>query len=261
MRIASYAAILLSTLSALPLHAAVQTEAVTYRQGDTELQGFLAWDDAAGEKRPGVLVVHEWWGHNEHARNQAKRLAEAGYVGFALDMYGDGKVAAHPADAQKFVTEAMSQPEVLKERFLAARSLLAANRHVDPEKIAAIGYCFGGAVVLTMARQGVDLDLVATFHGSLASGAKAAPGSIEPRVLVLHGGADPMITPEQVEAFRQEMTDAGADFEIVVLEGAKHSFTNPDADAVGMPALAYDAEADRASWQHLLEALAEVFPR
>jgi dienelactone hydrolase len=254
-------AALLAALSAARLDAAVKTEAVTYEQNGAQLQGFVAWDDAVTGKRPGVLVVHEWWGHNEHARNQAKRLAEAGYVGFALDMYGDGKVATHPGDAQKFMAEAISQPEVMKERFLAARAALASNPHVDPEQTAAIGYCFGGAVVLGMARQGMDLDLVATFHGSLGAAQKAAKGSVKPRVLVLHGGADPMVTPAQLDAFRQEMTDAGAKFEVMVLEGAKHSFTNPDADKAGMPALGYDAEADRASWQKLLEALAEVFPR
>jgi dienelactone hydrolase len=255
------ATVLLSSALATPLSAAVQTEAVTYEQGTTKLQGFVAWDDSVTTKRPGVLVVHEWWGHNEHARNQAKRLAEAGYVGFALDMYGDGKVATHPGDAQKFVSEALSQPEVMKARFLAAKALLESNEHVNPEQIAAIGYCFGGAVVLGMARQGVDLDLVATFHGSLGTAQKAAPGSVVPRVLVLHGGADSMITPAQVDAFRQEMTDAGAKFEVVVYEGAKHSFTNPDADKMGMPAIGYDDKSDLASWQRLLEVLAEVFPR
>jgi dienelactone hydrolase len=261
MRTISLTTLLLSTLLASPLLAAVKTEAVTYEQGATKLQGFVAWDDAATGKRPGVLVVHEWWGHNDHARNQAKRLAEAGYVGFALDMYGDGKVATHPGDAQKFVAEAMSQPAVMKERFLAARAFLATRPQVDPEKIGAIGYCFGGGVVLSMARQGEDLDLVASFHGSLGSTQKAAPGGVKPRVLVLHGGADSMITPAQVDAFRQEMTDAGARFEVVVYDGAKHSFTNPDADKMGMPAIGYDAEADRRSWQRLLEVLAEVFPR
>ncbi|HUP22726.1 MAG TPA: dienelactone hydrolase family protein [Thermoanaerobaculia bacterium] len=261
MRAVLLTTLILSTLSAVRLEAAVKTQEVTYEHGGTKLQGFVAWDDAVTGKRPGVLVVHEWWGHNDHARNQAKRLAEAGYVGFALDMYGDGKVAAHPPDAQKFVAEALSQPEVMKARFLAARAMLASNPHVDAEKTAAIGYCFGGAVVLGMAREGMDLDLVASFHGSLGTAKKAAPGSIQSRVLVLHGGADSMVTPAQVDAFRQEMTDAGAKFEIMVLENAKHSFTNPDADAHGMPALGYDAEADRASWQRLVEVLGEVFPR
>ena len=261
MMLATAVAVLSTILPTAPGSAAVKTEEVTYEQGGTKLQGFVAWDDAASGKRPGVLVVHEWWGHNEHARAQAKRLAEAGYVGFALDMYGDGKVATHPGDAQKFVAEAMSQPAVMQERFAAARKALEANPRVDPEQIAAIGYCFGGAVVLGQARQGADLDLVASFHGSLGTAQKAQPGAVKPRVLVLHGGADSMVTPAQVDAFRQEMKDAGANFEVVVYEGAKHSFTNPAADQMGMPAIGYDAKADRESWQKLLETLAEVFPR
>jgi dienelactone hydrolase len=176
-------------------------------------------------------------------------------------MYGDGKVATHPGDAQKFVAEAMSQPAVMQERFLAARKALEANPHVDASKISAIGYCFGGAVVLGQARQGADLDLVGSFHGSLGTAQKATPGAVKSRVLVLHGGADSMITPAQVDAFRQEMTDAGAKFEVVVYDGAKHSFTNPDADKMGMPAIGYDEKADRESWQKLLEALAQVYPR
>lgn len=251
--------LLLAALLVAPqLQAAVQTREVSYELDGTKLQGFFAWDDAQTGKRPGVLVVHEWWGHNQHARNQAKRLAEAGYVGFALDMYGDGKVTTHPEDATRFMTEAMSHQDVMKARFLAAKKLLEEDPHVDPTRIGAIGYCFGGGVVLGMARQGVDLDVVATFHGSLASAQKAKPGSIKPRIIVFQGGADTMTLP-QVEGFRQEMTAAGANFEIVELKGAKHSFTNPDADSVGMDALGYSAEADRESWRRWLETAKEVF--
>jgi dienelactone hydrolase len=249
---------ILLLLAAPHLQAAIQSREVTYQHEGVTMQGFVAWDDATAAKRPGVLVVHEWWGHNQHARNQATRLAEAGYVGLAVDMYGVGKVATHPEDATKFMTEAMSNPEVMKARFLAAKSLLAADPHVDAERIGAIGYCFGGAVVLGMARQGVDLDVVGTFHGSLATGQKAAPGAIKPRIIVLHGSEDTMVNP-QVDGFRAEMTAAGANFEIVVLEGAKHSFTNPDADAVGMAALGYSAEADRESWRRWLATAREAF--
>src|SRR6185503_6545353 len=147
--------------------AAIKTREVEYRQGETRLQGFFAWDDAVKGRRPGVLVVHEWWGHNEHARNQAKRLAEAGYVAFALDMFGKGKVATHPKDAQAFVAEATKDALVERARFDAALAELKKAPQVDAKKIAAIGYCFGGGVVLDMARQGADLKAVATFHGSL----------------------------------------------------------------------------------------------
>ena len=142
------------------LAADVQTKEVTYKQGDTELTGFFAWDAQAKGRQPGVVVVHEWWGHNEHARNQAKRLAQAGYVGFALDMYGKGKVTTHPKDAQAFMEAATKDPAVVKARFEAALAELRKDPHVDPEKTAAIGYCFGGAIVLSMARMGVNLDAV-----------------------------------------------------------------------------------------------------
>jgi dienelactone hydrolase len=247
--------------------AEVKTKVIEYRQGDTALQGLLAWNDVVAGQRPGVLVVHEWWGHNEHARTQARRLAEAGYVGFALDMYGKGKVATHPKDAEAFMTEATKDPAVIFARFNAALAQLKQDPHVDPDKIGAIGYCFGGAVVLAMARAGADLDAVATFHGSLAHhGAHHAPaatgdkGRIKARILVLTGGADPMIPSQEVEAFKLEMTAAGARFEVVSYPGARHSFTNPDADKAGMDALAYDADADRQSWAALLAMLKQVFP-
>jgi len=239
--------------------AAIKTREVEYRQGETRLQGFFAWDDAVKGRRPGVLVVHEWWGHNEHARNQAKRLAEAGYVGFALDMYGKGKVATHPKDAEAFMTEATKDPLVVTARFNAALELLKRNAHVDPKKIAAIGYCFGGGVVLGQARAGLDLAAVASFHGVLATQTPAEPGKVRARILVQTGEDDPMIPPAQVEAFKNEMMAAGAKFDVITYPGARHSFTNPHADAVGMPALAYNADADQKSWAKMLEMFREVF--
>ena len=238
--------------------ATVKTREIEYRQGDTVLQGFIAWDDAARGKRPGVLVVHEWWGHNEHARNQARRLAEAGYVGFALDMYGKGKVTTHPQDAQAFASEATKDPAVVVARFNAALEQLKRDPHVDTTRIAAIGYCFGGAVVLDMARAGAPMAAVVTFHGALATKTPAQPGKIKARVLVLAGGADPFVPPEQIDAFKREMQAAGARFEVVVYPGAKHGFTNPNAGQYGMPQLAYDAQADRESWAAMLKLFKEV---
>jgi dienelactone hydrolase len=237
----------------------IQTREVEYRQGDTMLKGYLAWDASRGVPRPGVLGVHEWWGHNEQARTQARRLAEAGYVGFALDMYGDGRVTTHPDSAQAFMTEAMADMAVLSARFAAARTLLAGDPNVDPDRIAAIGYCFGGAVVLAEARAGADLDAAVTFHAGLLPG-PVDSGAVRARVLVLSGAADPMVPPERVEGFRAEMTAAGARFQIVSYPGVKHSFTNPRADSVGMDALAYDAEADRLSWEAMRTLFREVFP-
>lgn len=253
------AAVLCALACARPARAEVKTQEIEYKQGQTPLTGFVAWDDAQKGKRPGVLVIHEWWGHNQHARNQAVRLAKAGYVGFALDMYGKGKLAQHPKDAMAFVAEATKDPAQLKARFDAALERLKAVPQVDAQKIAAIGYCFGGGVALDMARAGEELAAVATFHGSLSSKMTAKKGAIKPRILVLTGADDPMIGPPQVEAFRKEMTDAGARFEIVSYPGVKHSFTNPDADKAGVPGLGYSATADKDSWEALLKFLREVF--
>ena len=247
-------------LSLSPKDASVKTRELEYRAGDTALQGFIAWDDAARGRRPGVLVVHEWWGLNEHARHQARRLAEAGYVGLALDMYGKGKVTTHPQDAQAFVSEVTKDPAVLAARFNAALEQLKRDPHVDTTRIAAIGYCFGGAVVLGMARAGADLAAVVTFHGALATTSPAQPGKVKARVLVLAGGADPFVPPDQVEAFKREMQAAGARFEVTTYPGAKHGFTNPDAATYGMPQLAYDAAADRESWAAMLKLFKEIWP-
>src|SRR5947209_11267389 len=247
-------------LSLSPNSATVKTREIEYRQGETALQGFVAWDDAARGRRPGVLVVHEWWGLNEHARKQARRLAEAGYVGFALDMYGKGKVTSHPQEAQAFVSEATKDPAVLAARFNAALEQLKRDPHVDTTRIAAVGYCFGGAVVLGMARAGADLAAVVTFHGALATTSPAQPGKVKARVLVLAGGADPFVPPEQLEAFKREMQAAGARFEVTTYPGAKHGCTNPNAGQSGVPRPAYDAAADRESWAAVLKLFREIWP-
>jgi dienelactone hydrolase len=243
-----------------PRDPAVKTREIEYRAGATVLHGYVAWNDAVRGPRPGVLVVHEWWGSNDYVRSRARDLAEAGYVGFALDMYGDGKVATHPQDAQAFATEATKDPAVVAARFNAALAELKKDPHVDTARIAAIGYCFGGGVVLGRARAGADLAAIASFHGMLATQTPAQPGAIKARVLVLTGGADPFVPPEQVEGFEREMQAAGARFEVVSYPGAKHGFTNPNAGTYGMPALAYDSTADRESWAALLRMLREVFP-
>ncbi len=242
--------------------AKVQTKEITYKQGDTALVGYLAWDDAASGKRPGVLVVHEWWGMNDHARAQARRLAEAGYVGFALDMFGGGKVAGHPKDAMSFVQEATKDPAVEKARFDAARAVLAAQPQVDPRRLSAFGYCFGGGVALDMARAGEDLAAVVTFHGALKPWTPPpAPGSIKPAILIQAGGADPMVPESAVQGVEKELTDAGARVMVIVYPEAKHAFTNPDAGKAGMPALAYDARADHESWAAAMAFLKQVLAR
>jgi len=240
----------------------IYTEDMVYTAGEDTLKGYLAYDQTLEGKRPGVLVVHEWWGHNDYARKRARMLAELGYTAFALDMYGNGKQAAHPEDAQKFVNEVVQNLGVAEARFNAALELLKSQPTVDPERIAAIGYCFGGAVVLHMARIGTDLDGVASFHGALMATAQPEPGSVKAKILVCNGAADPMATAEQIQAFKQQMDAAGADYTFISYEGAKHSFTNPDADKFGqqfnMP-LAYNAKADSASWQEMQILFNEVF--
>jgi len=232
--------------------AAVKTRDIEYTQDGTTLHGHIAWDDALKGKRPGVLVVHEWWGLNEHARRQAERLARAGYVALALDMYGNGKVATHPQDAQAFAAEATKDPEIVAARFHAARAELEKDPHVDSKRIAAIGYCFGGGIVLGMARSGEDLAAVATFHGALGTDHPAEAGKVKAPILVMTGTADPFVPPDQVAKFEEEMKAAGANVRVIRYPGVKHGFTNPKAGTYGMPQLAYSADADRKSWASML---------
>jgi len=253
--------VLLSVLFMFASSAAaeVQTKEVEYTQGETVLRGLMAWDDAVEGMRPGVLVVHEWWGHNEHARHQAKRLAAAGYVGFALDLFGKGKVTTHPKEAQAFMSEAKKDPAVITARFQAALKQLKQEPLVASERIAAIGYCFGGSVVLDAARSGADLDAVVSFHGTLATENPAEAGKVRARILVFTGVADPFVPMEQVAAFAKEMKAAGAKFEVVAYPDVKHGFTNPDAGKAGMDALEYNAEADQKSWEAMLDLFKEVY--
>lgn len=248
---------------AAPLaQAAVQGREVNYRANGTALRGYLAWDDAVRGRRPAVLVVHEWWGHNAYARKRADMLAGLGYTALAVDMYGDGKQASHPDEAGKFAAEVSRNMPLAKARFEAGMRLLRKQRTVDAGRIAAIGYCFGGAVVLNMARIGADLKGVASFHGSLGTDHPAQPGKIRARIISFTGEDDPMIPADTVAAFRKEMQGAGADFRVVTYPGVKHSFTNPDADELGrrfnLP-LVYDAAADQDSWQQATVFLREVF--
>lgn len=254
--------LLLFTIGSLPAWAEVQGTEVSYRAGNTILKGYLATDPAQKGPRPGILVVHEWWGHNDYARKRARMLAELGYTALAVDMYGDGRQADHPKDAARFSGEVAKNAKMGKARFLAAMKLLQSQPGVQADKIAAIGYCFGGAVVLEMARNGVPLAGVASFHGSLSTKNPAQPGKVTTKVLVMNGDADPFTKPEQITAFKKEMAAAGVDFEFVGYPGAQHSFTNPEADRYGqrfnLP-LAYNAEADRASWEKMREFFHGVF--
>ena len=246
----------------IPALGAVKGEPVTYTAGDLTLNGYLAYDDSITTKRPGILVVHEWWGHNEYARKRARMLAELGYTALAVDMYGDGKQADHPGDASKFAGEVRGNLPAAKQRFAAAMHVLQKHPSVDPEKIAAIGYCFGGGLVLQMARQGLDLDAVVSFHGSLATDTPAIPGTVKARILVCDGAQDKLVTPQQIQSFHREMKAAKVYYKFISYPDAKHSFTNPDADAYAekfnIP-LAYNEKADKRSWQYMQDFLKESF--
>lgn len=237
-------------------------EEVTYEADGVTMKGYLAYDRNQEGARPGVLVVHEWWGHNEYARKRARMLAELGYTALAVDMYGDGKVATHPEEAGQFAGAVAANVEGARARFEKALEVLRAHETTDAEDTAAIGYCFGGGIVLHMARAGLDLDGVASFHGSVATQTPAQPGQVQASVLVLHGAEDPMVTPEHIEGFKKEMDAAGVDYELVAYEGATHSFTSPDADKhaeeFGLP-LAYHPEADAQSWAKMQEFLGRIF--
>ena len=243
-------------------HGDVRGEPVQYVSGGTTMKGYLAYDDGFSGKRPGILVVHEWWGHNEYARKRARMLAGLGYVALAVDMYGEGKQARHPDDAGKFSGEIRKNMSLGRERFLAARKVLQEHKFTDPKRIGAIGYCFGGGVVLQMARDGMGLAGVASFHGGLTTEAPAKPGIVKAKILVLTGADDKFVPPEQVEAFRREMEAAGADFRIVSYPGALHGFTNPEADdyakEFNMP-IGYNAGADRKSWAEMETFFKDIF--
>lgn len=244
-----------------PLQAAVVGKEVSYQAGDTVMKGYLAYDDAVIGKRPGILVVHEWWGHNTYARKRADMLAELGYTALAVDMYGDGRTADHPDNAGKFATAVRQDQDMMQARFNAARHYLNSNETVDPELNAAIGYCFGGSVVLSMARSGADLDGVVSFHGSLG-GLPPISDKVTAKVLVANGADDPFVGKDSIDIFKEDMEMAGVDFEFINYPGAKHSFTSPEAniygEKFGLP-LEYNAEADKASWQKMQKFLDSIF--
>ncbi len=246
-------------LAGAPLASAeVKTKAIEYKDGDTVLTGLLAWDDAAAGKRPGVLVVHEWWGLNDYAKGRAEQLAAEGYVAFALDMYGDNKVTTHPEEANAWMTEIASNVDLWTRRAQLGLDVLKSQDQVDPARTAAIGYCFGGATVMQLAYAGADLDAVVSFHGSLPPAPESVT-SIAPQVLAAHGRDDQFVPPEQVAAFQQGLDRAGAKWEMMIFSGTRHAFTNPNAGEYGIDNLAYNETADKRSWAAMKQLFDEVF--
>jgi dienelactone hydrolase len=252
--------VILFSFSGFDAYARIHTERVEYKEGDTRLYGYLAYDDGIQGRRPGVLIVHEWWGLNEQAKNKAELLAEKGYIALALDMYGEGKVTENPKEAGEWSGMIRQQKDVGRKRFMAAYHLLQGHKLCLKDRIAAIGYCFGGYVVLSMAQSGTDLRGVVSFHGSLPI-EEVAPGAVKAKILVCHGADDPMVPSEQVQKFQDHLKKIGADWQFICYGGAKHSFTNPSADMSGIPGLGYNAAADRRSWNAMLSFFDEIFEK
>jgi dienelactone hydrolase len=258
------AGVLFALSFAIPAFGAIREEPVTYTDGATEMKGFIVYDDAVTAKRPGIVLVPEWWGITKHVHGEANKFAQRGYTAFIADMYGDGKTADNPTDAGALAGGVMKNPQAMESRFNAARETLAKNPTVDPSRIGAVGYCFGGGVVLNMARAGADLVGMAMFHGLLGANTPApAPGTVKARLLVLNGAADPFVKPEQIETFKKEMDAAKVNYKLVNYPGAMHAFTNPEATEAGkkfnLP-LAYNAEADKESKAEAATFFQDVFP-
>lgn len=239
--------------------AKLQSKTYDYQHGDVPLKGYLVWDDEVEGKRPGVLVVHEWWGLNDYARRRADQLAELGYVAFAVDMYGNGKVTEHPAEAGKWSGEVRKNVAEWQQRALLGLDILREHELVDSDRLAAIGYCFGGATVLQMAYSGADLDGVVSFHGALPVAETGQADAIKAKILVCHGADDGFTPEDQIKKFRAALSDAGVDWQMVYYGNARHSFTNPGADKHGIAGLKYDKHADERSWQQMQDFFGEIF--
>lgn len=240
-----------------PARAEIKSKDISYEHDGTPLKGYLVWDDAVTGKRPGILVVHEWWGLNDYARSRAEQLARLGYVAFALDMYGEGQVTETPTQAQQWAGTVRSNKEKWRSRAISGLDVLKQQPGVDPDKLAAIGYCFGGSTVLQMAYAGAPVKGVVSFHGALAP--PAADVVIKPQVLVCTGGADSSIPAAQIDAFAFAMEAAKAKYTIMIFGGARHSFTNPNAARYGVDNIAYDATADHRSWANMKLFFDELF--
>ncbi len=237
----------------------VKTHPVEYASKGTIMEGMIAYDDANKEAKPGILIVHDWMGLGPFAEDKAKKLAQEGYVAFAMDVYGKGVRPKDEKEAAALANKYKDNRPLLQDHMRAAYDKLISMKGVDPHKIIVMGYCFGGGVVLNQARMGKNLAGVASFHGMLTSKKfKADATTLKAKILVAHGGADPFVPPEQASSFVTEMLGAGADLDFRVYPGVKHSFTVPEAtakgEAFGMP-FKYDEHADKDSWAALLRML------
>jgi dienelactone hydrolase len=240
--------LILSGVFAMPTRAAIKTQTIDYKDGDVALQGFLAYDDAK-PTAPGVLVIHEWWGHNDYTRKRAEQLAQLGYVAFALDMYGKGVTAKTADEAGKLAGPFYQNRALMRSRANAGLNVLKSQKNVDTKHLAVIGYCFGGTTALELARGGADLAAVVSFHGGLDFPSADDTKNIKAHVLICTGADDPMVTPDKVAIFEDQLRKAHVDYQINVYGGAVHAFTNPDADSHNIPGIKYNEKADKRSWQ------------
>jgi dienelactone hydrolase len=240
------ATLLLSTAAA---RAEIKTKTIVYSYDGVSFKGHLAWDDAVKGRRPGVLVVHEWWGLNDYARKRAEQLAGLGYVAFACDMYGEGKVTEHPKEASAMAAEVRKNIKAWQGRAQAALKILQDQELVESKQLAAIGYCFGGSTALQLAYSGADLAAVVTFHAAVPTPDAEQARAIKAKLLLCHGAADPFVKDESLQKAREAYEAAKVDYEMNYYGRAEHSFTVPDIDRIGVKGLSYNAEADRRSWQ------------
>ncbi len=241
------------------VEAKVQSKVVPYSYGEESFQGFMAWDDSLQGKRPGILVVHEWWGLNDYARSRAEQLAVMGYMAFAVDMYGKGKVTTHAEKAGEWAKQTTSNVDDWLGRAQEGLKLLQADPLVDSTRLAAIGYCFGGATVMQLVYGGAPVKGVVSFHGSLPlpSDSQTIPPSA--KVLIAHGAADPFLTSDHIVQFKKALENVDIDWQMIQYGGAQHSFTNPSADQYGLKGATYHKLADQRSWIHMQQFFDELF--
>lgn len=251
--------LLLIFITAQLLSAQIKTERIEYKSGDDIFEGFIAYDESVSAKRPGILVVHEWWGLNDYAKMRTEQLAKEGYVAFAVDMFGDGKTTTSPDEAKKLATSVASDPGLMRERIKAGFEELKNNELVDTDKLAVIGFCFGGRPALDLARSGANLKGVAVFHSSLPQGNDAK--NIKAKILILHGADDKFIPEEEISAFRKEMDEAGITWQMNYYSKAVHAFTNPNAGNDPSKGLAYNERASQMAWKEMHLFFDEIFAK
>ena len=237
----------------------IETREINYTDGEVVLQGFLAYNTVVSGKRPGILIVHEWWGQNNYAQMRATQLAEMGYIAFALDMYGKGILAENAQKASELAGTFYQDRNLMRNRAHAGLKVLKSQTFTDTTRLAAIGFCFGGTVVLELARSGAELDGFVSFHGGLNTPQPENTRSISGAVLVLHGADDPYVKTEEVLRFQEEMRAAKADWQLIYYSGAVHAFTNPAAGNDNSSGAAYNEVAARRSWKTMQVFFQEIF--